>query len=289
MSDKYSPDEERDSAQPQPEEEATVVESSTGCNAHYLKKRPQKHQLKGADNVLTLTRGSSVKDPIIQNLLALMPEGQELVVTEAALKTLGQFARRMIDGYQAAVPMICMGQKCPYYNLCPVVKAELSPPLLKPCPVETHLFDDWKRQKMIELEVDADDDMMAIDRNQINELAELEILQLRANWEMAMDPQTVREKCVGVDDNGEPIMTEIENPRINVISKLGKEKGRLLDDLVATRKARVKANMGNNKDASSIVSAFANAARKQLNQQNKESKETIVDVEIVDETKPEET
>jgi len=278
MSDKFSPDDELE----KPQEDTTVVESSTGCNATYLQKRPQKHQLKGQDNVLTLTRSSTVKDPIIQNLLALMPEGQELVVTEAAMKTLAQFARRMVDGYQAAVPMICLGQKCPYYNMCPVVKAELSPPLLKPCPVETHLFDNWKKQKMVELEVDSDDEMMAIDRNQINELAELEILQLRANWEMAMDPQTVREKCVGVDDNGDPIMTEIENPRINVISKLGKEKGRLLDDLVATRKARVKAGAGNTKDASSIVSAFANAAKRELNKKAQEDKEKVIEVEVTD-------
>lgn len=270
MSEKYSPD------------EVTIVDSATGCNANFLKKRPQKHQMRGVDNVVVVTKDSPITDPLLKNLVALMPDGQELKITEAALKTLSQFARRMVDGYQAAVPMICLSDKCPYYNLCPLVKAELEPPLLKPCPVETHLFDDWKKQKMKELDVSSDDEMMAIDRSQINELAELEILQLRANWEMALDPMTVREKCIGVDEDGNPIMQEVENPRINVISKLGREKSRLLDDLVATRRARIKAGAAGGKDASSVVAAFAGAAKRRLHKELEESKESIIDVEVKD-------
>jgi hypothetical protein len=135
---------------------------------------------------------------------------------------------------------------------------------------------------MHELGVDHNDPMASIDRSQIREYAELEILQLRATLEMADNPTTVYERIISVDESGNPVKSDVENPRIGIIGKLAKAKRDILSDLVGTRKERLKAGQ-KGESASETVAAFAAGARKhqaELEAKRLASKNGEVPVEV---------
>ena len=190
----------------------------------------------------------------------------------------------MATGYQAAVPLICLDDDCPYKAKCPLHETGIPRPHMKDCPVESHLFEQWRSNKMLELGIeDPNDPMFSVDMSQINEYAELEILQYRANIEMAMDPETVKEKIIGVDDGGNLIKQDIENPRINIIDKLARSKRGLLDDLLATRKARNNKKGGDVDEGVSKLATLIKAAREWQEKQDRD-KINAIDVEITNES-----
>ncbi len=224
-----------------PDKDPSIIKakSETGFNANYLAAHKKKTLLNPppeTKNVLTLKKGDLAPKDVDQSILDLIPDGKTLEITEAALAELSKFANKMAHGYQASVPLVCLGEKCRYYNLCPLVKAKIELPLLDSCPVETSLFNKWVKNKTNELNVDPNDELASVDLSQIMEYAQLEIIQMRANLEMSMEPGVVTEKVIGFDANGKAITTTEINPRIGVIEKLATIKSRILDDLVGTEK-----------------------------------------------------
>lgn len=176
---------------------------------------------------------------------------------------------------------------------CPLVKAKIELPLLEDCPVETHLFNQWTENKMIELGVEPDDELASVDRSQIREFAQLEIIQRRANLEMSLQPGVVTEKVIGFDNEGRPITSTEVNPRIDVIAKLSASKSRILNDLVGTRAARIKAGGGKKNMVNTMADLVSDLTAEKHNAQEakrtakKQSKIKEVEIEVIeDKEKP---
>ena len=137
---------------------------------------------------------------------------------------------------------------------------------------------------------DPEKHMFAVDMSQRNEYAELEILQYRTNIEMAMDPETVKEKVVGYDEHAnKAIMQDVENPRIGMIDKLGKSKRNLLEDLLATRKARASSKTGQKDEGAGQMAALIRAAKEWENEQANKAAKVVTAEVIPDETKEQPT
>jgi hypothetical protein len=272
-------------------EETVVVENKTGRNATYLAGMRKELDPAKLENPVTITAGGTYHDKFVDKIAKGLPTGKNVVISQEALEYLAKFAKRMKDGYQAAVPLLCCGTDCVYAKSCPLLKAGIEVELMEPCKVEEHLFNTWVEDKMVELDVDPDDPMASIDRSQIREYAELEILQMRATLEMANDPLTVREKVIGMSEDGEPLTQDIENPRIAIVGRLSQAKRGLLGDLVGTRKERLKAGP-KGEDTADTVAAFAAGARKrneELEKKRLESKtneKEVIVVEVKDVTPP---
>ena len=260
------------------------VENKTGRNATYLAQRKKPFNPAKLENTVTITSGGTYQDKFVTNIAQNLPKDTAVQISEEALTSLALWANKMKDGYQAAVPLICTGSLCPYSKSCPILKAGIEPELMAPCQVETHLFNTWVHDKMVELQVDPNDPMASIDRSQIREYAELEILQLRATLEMAVNPETVKEKCIGVDEKGEMIIQDVENPRIGIIGKLSQAKRGLLTDLVGTRKARL--GVGDKGDsAAKTVANFAAGAKKKYEEIEKKRLESLTnekEIEVIE-------
>lgn len=266
--------------------EHTSIDNSTGRNASYLDSRKKPFNPDKVENKVILKKGGEYDNTFAAELALSLPENREIELTEENLDFLTSFSKKMKDGYQAAIPMICMSNSCPYHKHCPLLRQGLPVPHLKECPVETHLFNSWVSSRCKELDIDIESDEFGVDRSQVREYAELEIIQYRAALEMAEDPLTVSEKTIGMDDEGKPIKVDVENPRISIINKLNASKGRILNDLVATRKSRLAAG-DKPKDAATAMSEFASKAKER--QEKIEAKKEaarkkdageIIDVEV---------
>lgn len=277
-----------------PDSNKTVISNATGLNATALSNRRQEFDQDKLETVVTIEKGGTYSNKLASELSKQMNSDESIELTKENLNFLTSFSSKMKDGYQAAVPLVCLGErKCPYAKSCPLVQQSVELKIGGPCPVETHLFSTWTESKYKELGIDPDSDDFGVDRSQVREHAELEILQYRATLEMAETPLTVVEKVIGIDDAGQPIVTEVENPRIGVISRLSTIKRNLLTDLVATRKARLAAGQ-KGESAMDTVSRLAARGKERQEKLEKERLERIenerdVEAEVIDDETPKET
>lgn len=265
------------------------VENPTGRNSHYLSKRRLPFDPNKINTNVQIVAGEKQDDPFIDNIARQMVPGTVANISQEALIYLSNFSKKMRDGYQAAVPLVCLGEdSCPYAKSCPLLKAGLEVPILENCPVEEHLFNTWVDEKMKELGVKQDDPMASIDRSQIREMAELEIIQMRATLEMSNAPETVREKVVGFDEDGKPIVQDVENPRIGIITNIAKVKRDILSDLVGTRKERIRAGEKTNTPVETLAGFAAKAKERSIELEKKrlESQTNERQVEINETTTP---
>lgn len=138
----------------------------------------------------------------------------------------------------ASLPMICKWSACHYKASCPLYAMQIDPsPINKPCPIEQTIIDNLIADYCKELDIQPED---ITDLAVLKEMVHWNIMEKRAQEELAEDPKIIREAVVGVDDEGVPIMREIMNPIINMMEKSGRMKQKLRDSLIATREAKDK-------------------------------------------------
>jgi len=177
-------------------------------------------------------------------------EKQKLKVHLAHLKT----------GLQAMVPLKCGGPKCPevFRKNCPLAQMNKAP-MGKQCFMEVSLFMVWREGYINEYGVDP---MSPTEVGMANELAELDVLELRATMAMAEPDmaQMVTENVVGVTKEGEPISMLGVNPLWEAKERLKARRSRIIKLLVGDRQEKYKREAALKKtdgsDASTAMAKF---------------------------------
>ena len=140
-------------------------------------------------------------------------------------------------GVMSSIPMRCKGSGCPYRASCPLIKHNMSPEG-NPCPLELNMIITMFEQVCEELGVDPD--ASYIDAALIRDLCNVYIQEVRASKILA-DEHFIMENVMSIDRDGNPIYRKEAHVAIFYSNKLHTRKLQILNALIATREARLKA------------------------------------------------
>jgi len=141
-------------------------------------------------------------------------------------------------GHQATIVMKCQGVACPFLNMCPLHEAELDLPIGKRCPVEKAVMEQWVSRSIAALDIDPLDPEYSIDMEMVYEIAGMELIRMRAAYELSESPKLVEEKIVGYSPQGDPIYDEKPAASLFIIERNSKAINKIREQLLATRKAQ---------------------------------------------------
>lgn len=226
---------------------------------------PNNSQPKSKTNNLPVQKSEEFK--------GLVPKGTELTPEQS--KALHEFTRSVKYGISTYVAAIkCKGMECPMISKCPLNKGGIDLPIGDDCPVENYFIEEKIRGLTKDLDIKEEEMGSVYDKLLINDLAYYELLDFRASIEMSEDPKIVKREMYGVSQDGEPLMSTVVNPIIIFKEKVAKAKMKILEELIATRKARAADNRANTRDKSSQMAEMLKRVKTM-----KENSNIIVDVD----------
>lgn len=162
---------------------------------------------------------------------------QELKLTPLEVKLVAKALEAQIYlGDQAALPMICLGPKCPVAASCPLQQIDKAP-IGQRCPIELTMMSKWVSDYTKSLDADWTD---KVERQAVMDLVEADILSMRANGILAAEG-FILENAVGVSETtGNAIYRKEKHVALEVKDMIHKRKERLLKSLVLTREMKKK-------------------------------------------------
>jgi len=193
--------------------------------------------------------------PFIDDLSHLPLDRSDIVKLE-------KYIAKNNSGLSNKVPLRCAGEACPFAMTCPFVqlaKESNDPrkiPVGKECPIE--------QNKMISI-AGRFADSYQIERNDYAqfmmcvELAVLYVFEDRLDYYLASPEYAclLEEDIVGVTKDGEILSSKKPSPAIELKLKIAQRRSKILNDMVATRRAMVDAakhGVGDAKDMSTLQS-----------------------------------
>src|SRR3990167_2108570 len=217
------------------------------------------------------------------NLPAELEDRRHLLVGDAAylakLQTEGALTEvqwQALETYfreSAAAPVqpsiLCKDTECPYFESCPLVRAQVPRPVGKPCVVEDTVKRNWAALYYAEIGV-AEDGYAAVDRGVVIDLMNTMLDIKRAQDELASGDRgsnsviTQRDLKGWTKDN-EPIVELKVNPIHVYLKNARLIKSKLLESLIATRESRAKNKHQKTTTAASLMTELA-ALIKQVSQ-----------------------
>lgn len=173
-------------------------------------------------------------------VVSALPDVTRSSLTQDQRDSLGAYVKNMRFGISSVAPMICRDDKCPYFNKCGLVRANIPRPIGKDCPQEDALQKVWIDQFAKDLGIDVDDPSTSVyDMLLLNDLANYQLLEVRATMELSENPKIQTKSIVAIDPKtGNPIYRPELNQIILFKEKIAKMKNKLLRELIATRKAK---------------------------------------------------
>ena len=201
--------------------------------------------------VLTFSKkgiSGEVGNSNLEELKEFLPEGTTLSKEEAI--TLTSYLNNVTHGFYARTPMVCLDDKCPYVNTCPLAEIHKAP-VGKKCPLELFQMEKWINQYVDDLDVDVESKTeMAL----VQELVKFDILEGRAMDYLASNPAIIQEyKSLPSANGGSVIKIEEENKAFGVIEKTTNKRLKLLEALVATRESKLRNSDIGKKDPAQYV------------------------------------
>jgi hypothetical protein len=214
----------------------------------------------------------------LQRFSAKLGEGTVITLTPKQAKRLQLYLNTLKSGFAATAPIICIGEQCPYAKKCPL-GANNSYPLGKDCPIEGTVMEMWYNDYVKELGVDPNS---KVDGALVGDLVFWEILEKRAAEELANNPSITQKTVAGFQntpDGLKPVYKDEMNPIMNFLEKAQRQKGKILNSLIATREAKSRDVNRIMADPSSYASKLLIKARELT--KAAEASGGIVDAEIV--------
>ena len=181
---------------------------------------------------------------------------KDLAITPEQSKAFRRHISYLKHGLNAAMPLICCGKRCPFFDVCAAQVFDIEKDLQgKPCIVEVNLLGYYRQLYFSEFEIEEGDIGTQI---LINELAELDIYDFRATLVLSLgDSATGNDGIPGGPEKNlaQALMTNV--PHYNEVGtlthvtqdvhtafllkeKFKNRKLKLLELLVATRKEQYK-------------------------------------------------
>lgn len=184
--------------------------------------------------------GSNVEEgSVLAEFASKMKEDYEITLTPKEAKKLVCYLNTLRTGFQAAIPIICLGEECPYAKKCPLGDNN-NYPRGHECPIETTLKMMWFSDYAKNLDIKPGD---KVDESLVHDLVLWEMLAKRAVEELAQDPKIVKKAVAGFSQTSTgqmPVYKDEINQRLVFLERAQRQKIKIMDSLVATREAKSK-------------------------------------------------
>jgi len=225
---------------------------------------------------ITLRKGDGLDENTVLGAFASkMKDDYEVTLTPKEAKKLICYLNTLKTGFQASMPIICMGEQCPYSKKCPLGENN-NYPMGQECPMETYLKEAWFSDYAKDLEIPEDS---KVDSSLVQDLVLWDMLAKRAVEELAVDPKIVKRSVAGFQQTSEgqkPIYKEEINQRLTFLEKAQRNKMKIMDSLIATREAKSKDTSRILHDPSTYAAKLLDKAREL---QEKAAKAGLLEVE----------
>ncbi len=200
------------------------------------------------------------KDSVLGTFASKMKDDYEVTLTPKEAKKLVCYLNTLKTGFQAAMPMICLGEQCPYSKKCPLNENN-NYPMGQECPMENYLKESWYLDYISDLEIQEGN---RVDESLAQDLVLWDMLAKRALEELAGDPRIVKRSVAGFQQTSEgmqPIYKEEVNQRLAFLEKAQRQKMKIMDSLIATREAKSKDTSRMIHDPSTYAAKLLDKAR----------------------------
>ena len=203
----------------------------------------------GLNGIMMTEDGEMSKHRYFEMLDVDQEKYSEIGFTPEEAKKISLSIRHMSTGINASIPMTCTGDQCPFKTSCPYVAANRIP-IARPCLVEAQLIRLWTEQFINEFEVDMDN---YTELHLVSELTEFNVYEMRITKYLAdHHPSLMQDVVVSIDATGEEIVNQEISRAFDLKERIKKNRMKVLESLMATRKERVKLKIdsaGNNSAA----------------------------------------
>lgn len=202
---------------------------------------PKAQGTRDENNQLVLSKGAVglEEDSILAKFASKMKEGYEITLTPKETRRLVNYINNLKTGFQAAVPMLCTGEICPFSKKCPLNENN-NFPMGQECPIEDTIKDIWYNDYAKELEISGES---KIDSSLVQDLVLWDMLSKRAVEELASDPKILKKTVAGFQNTKtgpQPIYKDEINQRLNFLERAQRNKMKIMESLIATREAKSK-------------------------------------------------
>lgn len=147
--------------------------------------------------------------------------------------------QKLSTGSAAMIPMYCGGPKCPFAERCPLQKIGKAP-LGRQCLIEVQLMKEWIIRYFEEYDIDPNN---FTEISYINELAEIEVMLMRLNMNLAKreNSELVIDQVVGIANDGQtPLLQKNVSPFMELKDRLQSRKSKIVKLMVGDRQEKYK-------------------------------------------------
>ena len=204
----------------------------------------------GLDGIKISEEGIMTKTRYFNTLDVDQEQYGDITFTEEEALKISRSIRHLSTGVNAAVPLTCAGSQCPFEATCPYIEINKAP-IGRPCLVESQLIVYWTQQFIEEFSVDINN---YTEVQLVSELAEFNIYELRVTKYLAEKHQTLMQDVVtSVDVTGEVITNQEVSRAFDLKERIKRNRMKVLEALMATRKERVKLTADRNTGTSTAA------------------------------------
>jgi hypothetical protein len=204
----------------------------------------------GLNGIQISENGQLTKTKFFEMLKYDETKYSDITFTPEEAKRVSLSLRHLSTGINAAVPLTCSGSLCPFASTCPYVEIDKAP-VGRACLVEGQLINFWTEKFMTEFDVDPND---LTEVQLVSELAEFNIYELRVTKHLAEKNKNLMQLVVtGVDNHGEIIENEEISRAFDLKERLKRNRMKVLEALMATRKEKVKLKAETNSGTSTAA------------------------------------
>ena len=200
----------------------------------------------------------------------------DITLTADEADRLRKHVQAASTGVQSLIPLICAGEQCKFKERCPLYEMGKAP-VGRQCLPEVELLTFFRKRFIEEYDVNPQN---MTDLIMVNELAEIEIFEMRCNISLSkVDGQDLtQQNIVGTTNAGQPYMQQVVHTAWDVKERLKIRKMKLIEALVGSRKDKWKrAAALKTRDAADPSSQMSNL-RSRLESMKNEIEDVQVDI-----------
>lgn len=198
----------------------------------------EKKALVSLGGFATTESGKLTKSNYFRFLDHNLDDYSDIQLTETEARKIHTHLRKLSTGATAMVPMYCAGPHCPFADRCPLQQMGKAP-IGRQCLIEVQLAKEWIMRYFEEYEVDPDN---FTEVGYVNELAELQILEMRINMNLARPAysELIMDQVISVANDGTPIVQKQISPFMEQKERIAARRSKIIKLMVGDRQEKYK-------------------------------------------------
>lgn len=220
--------------------------------SRFAKDNRVKKELVTLGGLALTTEGKLTKSNYFEFLGYDLDRYDDIVMTSKQAASLSNYLRHLSTGASAMTPLMCGGALCPFATRCPLVQMKHAEdpeerghpqhgkaPVGKQCILEVQLIKEWIVRYFEEFDIDPNN---FTEVGYISELADLMVLEMRANMNLAKveNANLIVDQTVGVDREGDPIIQKVISPFLEMKERIASRRSKIIKLMVGDRQEKYK-------------------------------------------------